>query len=48
VNTLMKRFEKQALPDRTKCPECKSDIPLDATRCAFCTQPVVAGATSAL
>ena len=40
VNTLMKRFEKQALPDRKKCPQCKSDIALDATRCAFCTQPV--------
>ena len=37
VNTLMKRFEKQALPDKKKCPECKSDIPLDAHKCAFCT-----------
>lgn len=40
VNTLMKRFEKQALPDKKKCPECQSDIPVDARRCAFCTQPV--------
>jgi len=37
VNTLMKRFEKQALPDKKKCPECKSDVPIDARRCAFCT-----------
>jgi large conductance mechanosensitive channel len=38
VNALMKRFEKQALPDKKKCPECESDIPLAARRCAFCTQ----------
>src|SRR5271166_7153198 len=37
VNAMMKRFEKQALPDKKKCPECESDIPLDARRCAFCT-----------
>jgi large conductance mechanosensitive channel len=37
VGTLMKRFEKQPLPDKKKCPECQSDIPLDARRCAFCT-----------
>jgi len=36
VNALMKRFEKQALPDKKKCPECQSDIPLGARRCAFC------------
>jgi large conductance mechanosensitive channel len=40
VNTLMKRFEKQALPDKKKCPECLSDIPVDAHKCAFCTSPV--------
>ena len=40
VNHLMKRFEKAALPDKKKCPQCKSDIALDASRCAFCTQPV--------
>ena len=37
VNSLMKRFEKQALPDKKKCPECQSDVPLTARRCAFCT-----------
>ena len=40
VNHLMKRFEKQALPDKKKCPECKSDIAIDARRCAYCAQPV--------
>ncbi len=40
VNALMKRFEKQALPDKKKCPECESDIPVTARRCAFCTSQV--------
>ncbi len=40
VNSLMKRFEKQALPDKKKCPECESDIPITARRCAFCTSQV--------
>jgi large conductance mechanosensitive channel len=40
VNHLMKKFEKQALPDKKKCPECQSDIPVAAKRCGFCTQPV--------
>jgi large conductance mechanosensitive channel len=26
-----------------KCPECLSDIPLEARRCAHCTQPVPVG-----
>jgi large conductance mechanosensitive channel len=40
VNALLKRFEKQALPDKRKCPECHSDIPLDARKCAFCTSVI--------
>ena len=40
VNTLMRRFEKQASPVNKKCPECQSDIPIAARRCAFCAQPV--------
>jgi large conductance mechanosensitive channel len=39
VNHLMQRFKPE--PDvsvETKvCPECKSKVPFDATRCAFCT-----------
>ena len=27
-------------PTTKKCPECISEIPVDARRCAFCTQPV--------
>jgi len=41
VNALMKRYEKQALPDKKKCPECQSDVPLDARKCAFCTSVLV-------
>jgi large conductance mechanosensitive channel len=39
VNSLMERFKPDTDPGkRTKvCPECKSSIPWDATRCAFCT-----------
>ncbi len=40
VNSLMKRFEQEALPDKKKCPECQSDIPVAARRCAFCAQQV--------
>jgi large conductance mechanosensitive channel len=35
------RSRKNAPADPTtkKCTECRSEIPIDATRCAFCTQP---------
>ena len=39
VNAFMARARRQAPPDPTtkKCPECLSEIPIDAKRCAFCT-----------
>jgi large conductance mechanosensitive channel len=39
VNALMARAKKEPPADPTtkKCPECKSEIALDAKRCAFCT-----------
>jgi large conductance mechanosensitive channel len=40
VNSLMKRIQKQAPPDKKQCPDCRSDIALDARRCAFCTSTV--------
>jgi len=45
INWLMARMHKDepAAPVTTKkCPECLSDIPMDAKRCAHCTQPVMA------
>jgi large conductance mechanosensitive channel len=43
VNTLIARVKRgQAPPDPTskKCPECLSDIPIAARKCAFCTSAV--------
>lgn len=42
VNALMARVNKQppAAPTTRKCPECISEIPIAAKRCAFCTSPV--------
>jgi large conductance mechanosensitive channel len=39
INHLMSRARKEESPDPTtkKCPECLSEIPIDARRCAFCT-----------
>ncbi len=44
VNALMARARKEppADPSEKKCPECLSEIPLDARRCAFCTTQLVA------
>jgi large conductance mechanosensitive channel len=33
------RREAPADPTTKKCPECLSEIPIDARRCAFCTSP---------
>ena len=49
VNLLVSRMRKaQAPADPTtkKCPECLSEIPLEARRCAHCGQPLVAHATA--
>ncbi|HKD66957.1 MAG TPA: large conductance mechanosensitive channel protein MscL [Candidatus Binataceae bacterium] len=39
VNALVARARKQPPPDPTtkKCPECISEIPIQAKKCAFCT-----------
>lgn len=44
VNALLARMHKDepaTAPTTKKCPECLSDIPTDAKRCAHCAQPVV-------
>jgi large conductance mechanosensitive channel len=48
VNLLMERFKTTtdgATPTKD-CPECRSSIPQDATRCAFCTVKLPAVAAS--
>jgi large conductance mechanosensitive channel len=43
MNALMARVhreDKPVQPSTKKCPECLSEIPIEARRCAHCTQPV--------
>jgi len=43
MNALLARTKKQeapAAPTTKPCPECLSEIPLTARRCAHCSQPV--------
>lgn len=45
INALLARTKRQPPADPTtkRCPECRSEIPLDARRCAHCAQPVPVG-----
>ena len=42
MNHVLARYSKEPSPDPTmrKCPECLSEIPVEAHRCRFCTAPV--------
>jgi len=44
LNALLKKFHPaKAEPPKTRpCPQCLSDIPIAATRCAHCAEPVPA------
>ncbi len=44
VNALVARMTRQPPADPTtkKCPECLSEIPIQARKCAFCTSPLPA------
>jgi len=44
MNMLISRMHKEPPPDPAtkKCPECLSEIPKEAKRCAFCGQVIVA------
>jgi large conductance mechanosensitive channel len=46
VNYLIELARRGDLPDPTtrKCPECLSEIPIDARRCAFCTSELAPAA----
>jgi large conductance mechanosensitive channel len=48
VNAIISRARKEPPPDPTtkKCPECLSEIPIDARRCAHCTS-VLSGTSAA-
>ena len=43
VNALRSLSQRRESPDPSthKCPECRSEIPIDARRCAFCTSEVI-------
>jgi large conductance mechanosensitive channel len=43
INALMTLSQRRESPDPStrKCPECRSEIPVDARRCAFCTSEVI-------
>ena len=46
LNALVARMRKApapADPTTKKCPECLSEIPIDARRCAHCAQPTAVG-----
>lgn len=42
INALIAKTKKNEAitPTTKKCPECMSEIPIDAKRCAHCTQPI--------
>ena len=47
INKLMavgKKPEEPAAPTTKTCPFCKSEIPLEATKCAHCTSDIPEGA----
>jgi large conductance mechanosensitive channel len=46
LNAFTQRMRREPTPDPTtrKCPECMSEIPIGARRCAFCTAEVAASA----
>ena len=44
ANALVQRARREPTPDPTtkKCPECLSEVPVEARRCAFCTSQLAA------
>jgi large conductance mechanosensitive channel len=48
LHEMMEKGDEPPPPQTTKmCPECLSEIPIDATRCAHCTIPLSAAETPA-
>jgi large conductance mechanosensitive channel len=42
INRLLASSQKPDAPTTRPCPECLSEIPINARRCAHCTSPVPA------
>lgn len=42
LNAVRARGEQEGDPTTKQCPECRSEIAIDARRCAFCTSPQAA------
>lgn len=40
INTMNNRRKTTPDPTTKKCPECLSEVPVKATRCAFCTSKI--------
>lgn len=40
MNKLMKRFSRPSTPTTKECEHCLSEIPIAASRCRHCTQPL--------
>jgi large conductance mechanosensitive channel len=40
INAMTARFSAPAAADKKTCPECQSEIPIAARKCAFCTSAV--------
>jgi len=40
INAMTARFSPPAPADKKTCPECQSEIPVAARKCAFCTSAV--------
>lgn len=43
IMTIGKKPEEPAAPTTKTCPFCKSEIPLEATKCAHCTSDIPEG-----
>jgi large conductance mechanosensitive channel len=41
INARRNRGEAPPDPTTKKCPECLSEVPVAARRCAFCTSPLI-------
>ncbi|WP_213807626.1 large conductance mechanosensitive channel protein MscL [Granulicella sp. dw_53] len=40
LNYLLSKIKGPEAASTKPCPQCLSDVPLTATRCKFCTQPI--------